>query len=130
MDISPDNKSRTRTVHFRIRRDNCLIRALHTKETEECFLIQCCNGIGKKTFVTKYESLSRKKIGNMEFLYDCDSKDLMQGLNRFSESILGIPRIRVGKRQTFETLISEGALLLAKYLRDERKDWNPRIPAI
>ena len=26
-----------------------------------------------------------------------------------------------------ETLISEEALLFAKYLRNERKDWNPRI---
>jgi len=38
-----------------------------------------------------------------------------------------VPRIRVGKRQTIETLISEEALLLAKFLRDERKEWTPRI---
>jgi len=31
------------------------------------------------------------------------------------------------KRQTLETLINEEALLLAKFLREERKDWNPRI---
>ena len=36
-------------------------------------------------------------------------------------------RIRVGARQTIETLINEEALLLAKYLRDERKTWIPRI---
>jgi len=33
----------------------------------------------------------------------------------------------VGKRQTIETLINEEALLLAKFLRDERKTWTPRI---
>jgi len=33
----------------------------------------------------------------------------------------------VGKRQTVETLINEEALLLAKFLRDERKTWIPRI---
>jgi hypothetical protein len=38
-----------------------------------------------------------------------------------------IPRMKVGKRQEFETLINEEALLLAKYLRNERKSWNPRI---
>ena len=38
-----------------------------------------------------------------------------------------IPRIRHGKRQTLDTLISEEALLLAKYLRNEKKDWVPRI---
>ena len=38
--------------------------------------------------------------------------------------------MRVGNRQTLETLISEEAILLAKYLRNERKDWNPRIPQL
>jgi hypothetical protein len=36
-------------------------------------------------------------------------------------------RIRHGKRQTIDTLISEEALLLAQYLRDEQEAWNPRI---
>jgi len=31
------------------------------------------------------------------------------------------------ERQTIETLIKEEALLLAKYLRNERKTWTPRI---
>jgi hypothetical protein len=38
-----------------------------------------------------------------------------------------IPRIRHGKKQTLDTLISEEALLFAKYLRNERKEWIPRI---
>jgi hypothetical protein len=38
-----------------------------------------------------------------------------------------ILRVRVGKKQTIETLISEEALLLVKYLRNEKKDWQPRI---
>jgi len=38
--------------------------------------------------------------------------------------------MRTGGRQTIETLISEEALLLAKFLRNERKEWNPRIPTI
>ena len=37
-----------------------------------------------------------------------------------------IPRIKVGKKQTIETLINEEALLLAKFLRNERIDWIPR----
>jgi len=37
-----------------------------------------------------------------------------------------ISRIKVRKRQTFETLINEEALLLAKFLRNE-KEWIPRI---
>jgi hypothetical protein len=47
-------------------------------------------------------------------------------LNQFFESNVEIPRIKVGKRQTLETLISEEALLLAKYLRNEIKEWTPR----
>ena len=31
----------------------------------------------------------------------------------------------VGKRQTIETLINEEALLLAKFLRDEKSEYNP-----
>jgi len=38
-----------------------------------------------------------------------------------------VPRIRIGKIQTIETLINEEALLLAKLLRDKRKMWTPRI---
>jgi len=41
--------------------------------------------------------------------------------------IVEIIRIRHGKRQTLEWLINEEALLLAKFLRNERKEWNPRI---
>jgi hypothetical protein len=37
-----------------------------------------------------------------------------------------VPRIRIGRRQTVETLIDEEALLLAKFLRKERKAWVPR----
>jgi len=32
-----------------------------------------------------------------------------------------------GESQEIETLINEEALLLAKYLRNERETWEPRI---
>lgn len=48
-------------------------------------------------------------------------------LNDYFESMVEIPRIKVGERQTIETLINEEALLFAKYLRDEIGAWNPRI---
>jgi hypothetical protein len=51
----------------------------------------------------------------------------MKQLNAFFESVVEVPRIRVGKRQTIETLINEEAWLFAKYLRNERKTWKPRI---
>jgi len=60
-------------------------------------------------------------------LNDVDTRDLIRALNRYFEKMVEIPRIRVGKRQTIETLINEEVLLLAKYLRDERESWIPRI---
>mgnify|MGYP001049641408 CR=1 FL=1 len=36
-------------------------------------------------------------------------------------------KIRVGGRQTVKTLINEEALLLAKFLKDERETGIPRI---
>ena len=41
-----------------------------------------------------------------------------------------IPRIMRGEHQEIETLINEEALLFAKYLRNERKEWIPRIVAL
>ncbi len=83
--------------------------------------------MGKKQFVTKNEAISRNKVGKREYLNDLDSKKLMQALNKIFEYEVEIPRIRHGKKQTFDTLINEEALLLAKFLRNERKDWNPRL---
>ena len=51
----------------------------------------------------------------------------MRELNAYLESKVEVPRIRHGSKQTLETLINEEALLLAKYLRNERKTWIPRI---
>jgi len=51
-------------------------------------------------------------------------------LNNLFEKTVEIPRIKHGYKQTIDTLISEEALLFAKYLRSERKDWNPRIPSL
>jgi hypothetical protein len=48
-------------------------------------------------------------------------------MHKYFEVEVEIPRIRIGKKQTIETLINEEALLLAKYLRSERETWIPRI---
>jgi CRISPR-associated protein Cas1 len=94
------------------------------------FLIQYCKRLEAKDFVMKSEALSRHKVGKREFLNDYDSKALMSELNNYFESMIEIPRMKVGKTQTFETLISEESLLFAKYLRNERRDWSPRIPSL
>jgi len=51
----------------------------------------------------------------------------MKQLNMFFESHVAVPRMRVGKQQTLETLINEEALLIAKFLRHEQKKWDPRV---
>ncbi len=86
--------------------------------------------MSKKDFIIKSELMSRGKIGKREYLNDNETKDFMVKLDMLFNSYVEIPRIRVGKRQEFETLISEEALLFAKYLRHERKDWIPRSPII
>ena len=55
------------------------------------------------------------------------TNEFIKRLNAYFESKVEIPRMKVGKGQKLETLIDEEALLLAKYLRDEKKSWVPRI---
>ena len=94
------------------------------------FLIQNFCELDKKDFVMKYETTFRNRIGKREYLNDTDSKGLMRGLNELFEVKVDIPRIRHGKKQSIETLISEEAFLLAKFLRNEKREWSPRIPTI
>lgn len=93
------------------------------------FLIQYCQRLNQKVFITKNESVSRIRKGKGEYINDSQTRYFMKLLNAFFESKVEIPRIRVGKRQTMETLINEEALLLAGYLRNEKQQWIPRIPS-
>lgn len=69
----------------------------------------------------------RKEIGKRAYLNDLDSKKLIQKITYIFKTEVDIPRIRHGKKQTFETLINEEELLLAKFLRNERKEWKTRL---
>jgi hypothetical protein len=77
--------------------------------------------------VTKTEVATKRKKGKREYLNDTENKKLLDELNKFFENKVESKRIRNGERQTLETLINE-ALIFAKFLRDENKDWTPRIP--
>jgi len=74
--------------------------------------------------------MMRLKMGKRIHLCEFETNDLAEGLNQYFERMVEVPRIKVGKRQTIQTLINEEALLFAKYLRDELKDWTPRVPKI
>jgi CRISPR-associated protein Cas1 len=91
------------------------------------FVIQYCKKLATKDFITKAEIQSRNKKGQREYLNDVKTKDFMDQLNGFFESFVEIPRIKVGERQTIETLINEEAMLFGKYVRNEISIWNPRM---
>ena len=91
------------------------------------FIIQQCRKYTKKDFTHKRERFSSKKIGKRQYLDNSGTKKFMKRLDLYFEKKVEVPRIRVGERQTLETLINEEALLFAKYLRHERETWKPRI---
>jgi len=94
------------------------------------YLIERCQKLRKKDFVVVTDFMMRLKMGKRIHLCEYEADTLADGLNGLFNRKVKIPRIRHGKRQTIDTLINEEALLLAKFLRNERKEWNPRIPAI
>ncbi len=61
------------------------------------------------------------------YLKDEIASDLVDKLKEYFTLGVRIPRMRHGRKRKLETLINEEALLLAKYLRNERKEWTPRI---
>jgi hypothetical protein len=67
-----------------------------------------------------------KKIHLKEFVAD----SLADDLNAFFDLMVSVERIKVGDWQTIDTLINEEALLFAKYLRNEKPAWIPRIPSL
>jgi hypothetical protein len=75
----------------------------------------------------KDDDFSTGRKGKREYLNDSLSRNLAKNLNEFFKAKVEVPRIRMGKKQEIETLINEEALLLAMYLRDEKKEWIPRI---
>jgi len=81
----------------------------------------------KKDFVVVTDFMMRFKMGKKIHLCEYEADSLADGLNGLFNREVEIPRIRYGSKQTLDTLINEEALLLAKYLRNEKRDWLPRI---
>jgi len=93
----------------------------------EDYVIQFSLGLSKKDFITKTEQYSSNRKGKRQYLNDNKTMDLMRDLTRYFEKQVDVARIRHGKKSSIETLIYEECYLLAKYLRNERKEWTPRI---
>ncbi len=94
------------------------------------FIIQYSKSLRKSDFTLRDEDFSSNRKGKRQYLMKPLARDMMRQLNTFFETKLEVPRIMHGRRQSVETLINEEALLLAKYLRGEKKDWAPRVPKI
>ena len=91
------------------------------------FLIEHCQNLREKDLTMKWDTISFKRKGKRQYLNSTETRRLMKQLREYFTSKVKIPRIRWGKKQEIETLINEEAYLLAKYIRGERQDWNPRI---
>lgn len=91
------------------------------------YVIQYARSLKARDFILKTENFSSKRKGKRQYLNDFRTRDFMKSLNKYFLSEVKIPRYRMGKKQELETLINEEAMLFAKYLRDERKEWNLRI---
>lgn len=94
------------------------------------FLIQYCRDVQRKDFVVKTEKYVSNRQGKREYLCDCKTNDLMRRFYAYLDWKVRIPRIRHGEKSSIETLISEEALLFAKYLRNEIETWIPRIASL
>ena len=98
------------------------------------FLIERAKKFHKKDFVLVTDFMMHLKMGKKihlkEYEKEYETDSLAEDLNTFFDRMVDVERIKVGKRQTIDTLINEEALLLAQYLRRERKDWVPRIPLL
>jgi len=91
------------------------------------FIIQHCRKLKNKDFTMKWENFSSKRKGKRQYLNNAQTSELIKSLYKYFEMKVEVPRIRRGKRQEIETLINEEALLFAKFLRDERETWIPRV---
>ena len=94
------------------------------------FLIERANKFHKKDFVLVTDFMMHLKMGKKIHLKEFETDCLAEDLNRFFDCMVDVERIKVGNRQTIDTLISEEGLLFAKYLREEIKAWNPRIVSL
>jgi CRISPR-associated protein Cas1 len=91
------------------------------------FVVQFCQSLRKKDFTVKTESVSKNRKGKREYINDEQTRRMMKEFQEYLDSMIEIPLIRHGKRQRIETLINEDTLLLAKYIRNEKKQWFPRL---
>jgi CRISPR-associated endonuclease Cas1 len=90
------------------------------------FLIEYSKELTPKDFKARTVSFNNKK-GKRMYLNESKTDDLMKKLHGYFGSKVDVPRIGRGHSQEIESLIGEEAFLLARYFRNEKRDWVPRI---
>jgi CRISP-associated protein Cas1 len=93
------------------------------------YVIGYCQKLTPKDFVAKTEEFNGKK-GKRLYLNKTKNQELIQSLYCYFRSNVSVARKNRGKQQELESLINEEAFQLAKYLRDEKANWEPRIVEI
>ena len=63
-------------------------------------------------------------------LREYETNELVDNIFSFFDTTVNVPRIKVGFKSTINTLMNEEALLFAKYVRNERSTWIPRIAVV
>jgi CRISPR-associated protein Cas1 len=102
---------------------------LYRPIADDC-LLNFTKGLRKKDFVFQSEDFSKNKVGKREYLKKPLADELMVELTKCFERQVEIPRIEHGARQQIETLICDESTELARYLRNEKREWVPRIPTL
>ena len=90
------------------------------------FLIGYAKGLTPKDFSSRTEMFNDKK-GKRIYLKKPKTRELMRRLQEYFRSKVDVPRIGRGNSQEIESLIGEEAFLLARYFRNEKRDWTPRV---
>ena len=91
------------------------------------FVVDFCQGLRKRDFVSKVEDVSRSRRGRREYLNNEKTREFMALLDDFFNSMVDVPRLKHGIRQSIGSLINEEAMLLSNFLRDKSKKWIPRF---
>jgi CRISPR-associated protein Cas1 len=91
------------------------------------FVVDFCKGVNAKDFTLKHETYAGNKFGKRQYINETKNREFLNRLSLYFETKVDLPRIRRGEHQEIETLINEEAFLFAKYLRDEKPTWQPRV---
>jgi CRISPR/Cas system-associated endonuclease Cas1 len=93
------------------------------------FLISYCRKLDVKDFELKADTMAGRR-GKKVFLNKQRNKDFLRKLEDYFQGYVLIHRVRMGKKQRLNNLISEEALQLARFLRCEIEEWIPRIVSL